>query len=213
MTEVKVGDVLNRCELVTIYGKPVQLPEPQRLMHLQFRRYAGCPVCNLHLRSITRRHDAILAAGIREVVVFHSSAETMLEFQGELPFAAIADPEKKLYSEFGVVRMSPIVALTTALSPRSWLAAGRALRLAPSLRGAAGKGEEHLGLPADFLIGPGGRVLAAKYGKYVDDHWSVDELLDLAKNARQMTGASPAPTGATTTSTTQQSVARTPASS
>jgi hypothetical protein len=213
MTRVNVEDVLNHREMVTIHGDPVQIPGPQRLMHLQFRRYAGCPVCNLHLRSITWRHEEILAAGILEVVVFHSSAETMLEFQGELPFAAIADPEKKLYSEFGVVRMSPIVALTTALSPRSWLAAGRALRLAPSLRGAAGKGEEHLGLPADFLIGPGGRVLAAKYGKYVDDHWSVDELLDLAKNARQMTGASPAPTGATTTSTTQQSVARTPASS
>jgi hypothetical protein len=43
-------------------------------------------------------------------------------------------------------------------------------------------------LPADFLIGPGGRVLAAKYGKYVDDHWLVDELLDLAKNARHLAG-------------------------
>jgi hypothetical protein len=53
-----------------------------------------------------------------------------------------------------------------------------------------------------------GRVLAAKYGKYVDDQWSVEELLDLAKAARHMIGASPAPTGATTTPTTQQSVAR-----
>jgi hypothetical protein len=135
----------------------------------------------------------------------------MLEFQGELPFAAIADPEKRLYAEFGVEKMSTRVALMAALSPRSWLAAGRALRRAPSLRGAAGKGEEHLGLPADFLIGPGGRVLAAKYGKYVDDHWSVDELLDLAKNARHTTGASPARTGATTP-TAQKSVARAPAS-
>jgi peroxiredoxin len=184
MTRVNVEDVVYRHELVTIQGAPVQIPEPQRLVHLQFRRYAGCPVCNLHLRSITRRHDAILAAGIREVVVFHSSAETMLEFQGELPFAAIADPEKKLYAEFGVKKMSSMAALLAALNPRSWLAAGRALRRASSLRGVAGKGEEHLGLPADFLIDPGGRVLAAKYGRYVDDHWSVDELLDLAKNAQ-----------------------------
>jgi peroxiredoxin len=212
MSRVNVEDVLNHRELVTIHGDPVQIPEPQRLVHLQFRRYAGCPVCNLHLRSITRRHEEILAAGIREVVVFHSSAQTMLAFQGELPFAAIADPEKKLYSEFGVEKMSPIVALTTALSPRSWRAAGRALWRAPSLRGAAGKGEEHLGLPADFLIGPGGQVLAAKYGKYVDDHWSVEEVLHLAKNAQHTTGASPAPTGAAITPTTQQSVARAPAS-
>jgi hypothetical protein len=33
-----------------------------------------------------------------------------------------------------------------------------------------------------FLIGPDGRVLAAKYGKYVDDQWSVEELLDLARH-------------------------------
>jgi len=145
--------------------------------------------------SIAQRHEEILAARILEIVVFHSSAQTMLEFQGELPFAAIADPEKKLYAEFGVGKMSPRVALIAALSPRSWLAAGRALRRAPSLRGAAGKGEEHLGLPADFLIGPGGQVLAATYGAYVDDHWSVDGLLDLANDAlRHMTAASPATT-------------------
>jgi peroxiredoxin len=195
VNEVKAEDVLNRRELVDIHGDLVQLPDLRRLVHLQFRRYAGCPVCNLHLRSIALRHDQILAAGIREVVVFHSSAETMLGFQGGLPFAAIADPEKKLYAEFGVQKMSPMAALMAALSPRSWRAAGRALMRAPSLRGAAGRGEEHLGLPADLLIGPDGRVLAARYGKYVDDQWSVDELLDLAKNTQQMAEASPALTG------------------
>jgi len=195
VNEVKAEDVLNRRELVDLHGDLVQVPDLRRLVHLQFRRYAGCPVCNLHLRSIALRHDEILAAGIHEVVVFHSSAETMLEFQGGLPFSAIADPEKTLYAEFGVEKMSPIGALMAALSPRSWRAAGRALMRAPNLRGAAGRGEEHLGLPADFLIDPNGRVLAASYGKYVDDQWSVDELLDLAKNAQQMAGASPALTG------------------
>jgi hypothetical protein len=60
----------------------------------------------------------ILAAGICEVVVFHSKRETMLEFQGALPFAATADPEKKLYAEFGVGKMSPL----SAFDPRSWRA-------------------------------------------------------------------------------------------
>lgn len=35
----------------------------------------------------------------------------------------------------------------------------------------------HLGLPADFLIGSDGRVIACKYGMHADDQWSVDELL------------------------------------
>lgn len=102
----------------------------------------------------------------------------MLPLQADLPFAALADPEKKLYAEFGVeAKMSPFA----ALNPRSWMAAGRALTQAPSLKGATGKGEEHLGLPADFLIGADGRVIAVNYGKRIDDQWPVEELLGLAE--------------------------------
>jgi peroxiredoxin len=106
MAELNIGNVVHRRELVNIHGNPV--PDSERLVHLQFRRYAGCPACNVHLRSIARRHDEILATGIREIVVFHSKRETMLEFQGELPFAAVADPEKRLYAEFGIGKMSPL---------------------------------------------------------------------------------------------------------
>jgi peroxiredoxin len=177
MPRLNSGDAVRPLEVMTIHGNLVRIPDSERLVHLQFRRYAGCPACNVHLRSIARRHDEVLAAGIQEVVVFHSKRETMLEFQGALPFAAIADPEKKLYAEFGVGKMSPL----SAFDPRSWRAVYRALTRSPNLRGAMGKGEEHMGLPADFLIGSDGAILAAKYGAYVDDHWSVDDLLALAR--------------------------------
>ncbi len=177
MTQLNIGDVVRRRELVNIHGHPVRIPDTERLVHLQFRRYAGCPACNVHLRSMARRHDDILAAGIREVVVFHSKREMMLQFQGELPFAAIADPDKKLYAEFGVGKMSPL----SAFDPRSWRAVYRAVTRSPDLRGAMGTGEQHMGLPADFLIGPDGVILAVKYGAYVDDHWSVDDLLAIAR--------------------------------
>jgi peroxiredoxin len=194
MTEVNVGNLLRHRELLTIHGEPVQVPEPERLVHLQFRRYAGCPICNMHLRSVSQRHEEILAAGIREVVVFHSTAETMLEFQGELPFAAIADPAKKLYAEFGVES-----SLKAVLNPRAPLAGFRARSVVHSVRGAMGIGEKHLGLPADFLIAPDGLVLAAKYGRYASDQWSVDELLDLAKlHSRQLAAPARTPTPAPT---------------
>jgi hypothetical protein len=114
--------------------------------------------------------------------VFHSTAETMLEFQGQLPFAAIADPKKKIYADFGADRKMPS---TAALNPRIWWVASSALAQGlrfNRLHGAAGKGEEHSGLPAEFLINPVGRVIAAKYGRRIDDHWSVAELLDLARH-------------------------------
>jgi peroxiredoxin len=174
MAKIEVGDVVTAHELADIYGKPVRIPDPEQLVHLQFRRFAGCPICNLHMRSISGRHDEIVAAGVREIVVFHSSAEAMREYQADLPFTTIADPDKELYREFGV-EASP----KALLNLRAWSAGARGMKHS-SLRGAAGLGEKHLGLPADFLIGPDGQVLAVKYGSHADDQWSVDELLDLA---------------------------------
>lgn len=181
MIKLSVGDVIQPRDLMTIQGDQVTVPDAERLVHLQFRRYAGCPICNLHLRSISRRHQEIAAVGVREVVVFHSTTQTMLEFQGELPFAAIADPEKHLYREFGVG-----TSLRSILSPRTWLTSmtappmvfRRGIIAGP--RKAWGTGEHHLGLPADFLIEPSGRIMEAKYGRYADDQWSVDEVLALA---------------------------------
>src|SRR5258708_3134935 len=115
MPRLDVGDVVRPLELTTIHGRPGRIPG-EGPVHLQFRRYAGCPACNVHLRSIARRHDELVAAGISEVAVFHSRRETMLEFQGALPFAAIADPDQELYAGFGVGKMSPL----SAFDPRSW---------------------------------------------------------------------------------------------
>lgn len=165
--------------LTAVDGTPVPLPDPDRLVHLQFRRFAGCPVCNLHLRSVAARHDEIVAAGIREVVVFHSSAEELREHTDDLPFAVIADPDKALYREFGIESRARAL-----LDPRVWLTIVRAIAadLPRALRGE--KPFPHveggrLGLPGDFLIAPDGRTVAAKRGTHAYDQWSVDELLAL----------------------------------
>jgi hypothetical protein len=52
------GDRVTPHRLASITGDVVEVPAPDKLVHLQFRRYAGCPYCNLHLRSIVARHDA-----------------------------------------------------------------------------------------------------------------------------------------------------------
>ncbi|MFY1573519.1 peroxiredoxin-like family protein [Verrucosispora sp. WMMD703] len=173
MGKIHNGQLLARLDLTTITGEPVQIPGPDHLVHLQFRRFAGCPICNLHLRSIIRRHDEIVAAGVREVVVFHSTVAAMQPYQGDLPFATVADPDRRLYVRFGV-DTSP----WAVLHPRTWIAALRGV--ATGKTAPPGRGESALGLPADFLIDTDGHVLAHKYGHHADDQWSVDDLLDLA---------------------------------
>ncbi|MFC4108564.1 peroxiredoxin-like family protein [Micromonospora zhanjiangensis] len=185
-TRWAVGRTVTGRELDTVGGGRVPVPDPGRLVHLQFRRFAGCPICNLHLRSIVRRHDEIEAAGVREVVVFHSDAAELREHTDDLPFAVVADPARRLYREFGVEAHRRAL-----LDPRVWATVLRAIVLdlpavlrrrkpLPSLRQENGR----LGLPADFLIDGDGRVLAVRYGEHAYDQWSVDELLDLARSDR-----------------------------
>lgn len=176
------GSVVPPRRLASVGGPRVPVPDPDRLVHLQFRRFAGCPVCNLHLRSVVRRHGEIEAAGVREVVVFHSSAAELSRHVHGLPFPVVADPGKRLYAEFGVES-----APRALLDPRAWvpvlravlggaLAVARGRERLPARRQPGGR----LGLPADFLLAPDGRVLAAKYGEHAYDQWPVDELLRLA---------------------------------
>jgi len=160
--------------LTSIRGEPVDIPDPsERLVHLQFRRFAGCPVCNFHLLSLSRRFEDIRGAGIREVAVFHSSREEMLKYQAQLPFDCVADPGKALYRQFGV--------------EESWLAPLHPAVLWAGFRGVLATGKLYkraengiLGLPADFLIAPTGKVLAAHYGRHAYDNWDADQLLRLA---------------------------------
>jgi peroxiredoxin len=173
MYKLRTGAVISRRELMTTRSQPIQLPDPASVVHLQFRRYAGCPFCNLHLRSIAQRHQELVAAGIREVAVFQSPPAELLAQQGDVPFAVIADPERKLYAEFGVASSPRAI-----LDPRAWLAGVRAVtRKRPSL---PANRQQALGLPADFLLAANGHVLACKYGMHAYDQWSADDLLHLA---------------------------------
>ena len=168
------GDHVERLTLETIHGAAVTIPCPDaRLTHLQFRRFAGCPICNLHLRSFIKNLPQIERAGIREVVFFHSTTEQMLPYQGDMPFHVIADPDKKFYAKFGVEQ-----SLAAILNPSAWIAYFRGLFAAHPSGSFAGDDKGHLGLPADILLDATGKVVASKYGHHADDQWTIAELLD-----------------------------------
>ena len=181
--KAKIGDLFPPLQLTTVSGQQVIIPDPAGdYVHLQLRRFAGCPICNLHLRDIVARHDEILSHGIREVVVFHSTAAELVEHEAELPFALIADPERKLYERFGVERRPRSV-----LNPRALRAGvsgfGAALGQRSTKRTTLGPFRPtggRFGLPADLLIAPDGRITAVKYGEHGYDQWTVDELIERA---------------------------------
>lgn len=188
----EAGTRIDPIHLKTVASEPLVLPDPAKVIHLQFRRFAGCPICDLHLAEFTRRHKELEAARVREVAVFHSDADSLRPFTSGLPFATVPDPQRQLYAAFGVDSAARALA-----DPRAWpaLVAGVARSLGrvltgkqplPSLRPSGGS----LGLPADFLIAPGGELIASHYGNHAYDQWSVDEVLALAPRVADNPSAS-----------------------
>ena len=173
--QLHAGDTFPATSLRNIHGAAVAIPDAKaKWVHLQFRRFAGCPICNLHLQSFVARNAEITAAGIREVVVFHSPDASLLPYQGSFPFDVVGDPEKKLYAQFGVE--SSVFAI---LNPGAWPAIFKGASAKDKPKGDPEGGP--LGLPADLLISADGKVVASHYGRHAYDQWSVDELLALVR--------------------------------
>lgn len=186
-TTLSTGDTFPALQLTAIDGRPVEIPDPgHRLVHLQFRRFAGCPICNLHLRSLSARRDELERAGIHEVVVFHSTDAELRKYEDDIPFTVVGDPDRKLYRRFGV-EAGP----RALLRPGAWRslptgtahAVKTAVKKRRGLRPVSPTGGT-LGLPADVLIDPHGKVVAVKYGTHAYDQWSVDEILAHAHKER-----------------------------
>jgi peroxiredoxin len=174
MKQLQPGDRAPALQALTLHHKPVSVPDPQgRLVHLQFRRFAGCPVCNFHLMTQTRRQAEIQAAGLHQIVLFHSSAEEMQKYQAQLPFDCIADPKKEHYQRWGVeTSWRALLHPRVLINGAKWVLTQRRFYR---------KAENGItGLPADFLVDPRGVILAAHYGQHADDQWEVDDLLRLA---------------------------------
>jgi peroxiredoxin len=171
----KAGDSIPALKLVNIHGKQVDIPSTQsKLIHLQFRRFAGCPICNLHLQEFVSRNTEIEAAGIHEVVLFHSPNASLLPYQGHFPFDVVGDPEKLTYKQFGVES-----SIFSILDVRAWPSIIKGNFVEDRPKGDPEGGA--LGLPADFLIGTDGKIIASHYGRHAYDNWTVDELLQLKK--------------------------------
>jgi len=171
--KLKPGDKISPIAVTTIHGTAVSVPDKGfPYVHLLFLRFAGCPVCNFHVHNLSKRATEIKEAGIHQVLVWHSSRDEMLKYQAQLPFDCIPDPNKWLYREFGVE-----ASLQAVLHPAALSAGFRGILATRKLYKKAENGI--FGLPADFLIDPNGKVLAAHYGSHAYDNWDADQLLRL----------------------------------
>src|SRR5438105_14200840 len=98
----KPGDTVPATTLESVTGESIKLPDPDRLVHLQLRRFVDCPICNTHIAEMRGRAREIEAAGIKEVIVFHSSAKSIRSYPNDVPLILVGDPQKAQCIAIGV---------------------------------------------------------------------------------------------------------------
>jgi len=171
--KLKSGEKFPAISLMTTKGKEFSIPAPgTKFTHVQFRRFSGCPICNTHIASLRAAAKQLERMSICEVLFFHSTKSEVQSFHNDLPFAAIADPDKSFYRLVGAE-----TSIFASLQPSAlWAAFVSALRGRIRLKMTGGP----FGLPAEFLVASDGRIVATKYGLHAYDQWSVEELVKLA---------------------------------
>lgn len=132
---------------------------------LIFYRYAGCPLCLLHLSEISARAAWLAQVGVRVVLVFESKENkfaTVHAIADGTGFEFISDPEGEIYK--------------TVFARKSWLGMFRvevAWTIAKALRRGISQGSISgplSRLPTHFLIGENGKIADAFYGKHAADN-------------------------------------------
>jgi thioredoxin-dependent peroxiredoxin len=171
---LKPGDQAVPFSAETIEAKTISLKGfAGKPLLLMFYRYASCPMCNLRLRDFAQHYPELHKQGLEVVAFFHSPASNIRRNAGKqhYPFHLVPDPQFKVYRSYRV-ETSWLRFFFSMLLPSFYVDWIRSMRY-----GFWGGVDWQMGkMPADFLIGPNGRILKTHYGREIGDHLSVQEV-------------------------------------
>jgi len=160
-------------------GRTVTLAQyAGRKLLLTFNRAAVCPLCNVRAWHLVNRYPMYRRAGLEIVSFFESSPQLAHEYLDRLktPFPIVADLAHRVYDQYGletsfwgVMRAR----LARGAVYREAAQRGIGARLVQNILGMDGR----FGLmPAEFIIGEDGRILAAHYGRDAGDFLLFSEI-------------------------------------
>jgi len=139
---------------------------------LSFLRYLGCPLCLMKLDEMIAHYPAYAAAGTSLIAVVQSVPGHVKKYseRKQVPFSLLSDVERKLYQLYQV----PVGGIKEFIAPPVLMATIQAT-LKGHMHGRF-EGSE-LQIPADFVIGPEGKLSFVHYGKDISDFLSHQALL------------------------------------
>ncbi|HOX36622.1 MAG TPA: pyridoxal-phosphate dependent enzyme [Candidatus Brocadiia bacterium] len=171
---LKKGDIAPDFEVVTVKGETVSLSRFKggKYVCLVFLRYVGCPICQMTMVHHKREYDRLAAAGA-DVIIFAQSPNEKLrktDAKKDFPFHLVGDPEREVYGLYGVGR-----------GGLKHIILGSHVAVKATLKGYmhGALGGDEFQLPADFIVGPDGRIAMAHYGRHAGDNMAPAQLAEL----------------------------------
>ena len=169
-----VGQPAPRFETVDQKDQPLVFPDgfSGKKVVLSFLRYLGCPLCLMKLDELVAHYPDYTGRGAELVAVVQSVPGHVKRFaeRKKIGFRLLSDHERRLYQLYQV----PIGGAKEYLAPAVLMATVQAT-LKGHMHGRFGGHE--LQIPADFIIGPDGKIAFVHYGKDVSDFLTHAELL------------------------------------
>lgn len=141
-----------------------------RQVWLGFYRYASCPLCNLRIHEVGKRHQSYVERGLTVIAVFQSPVESMARYVAgqEPPFVLVSDPAEENYARYGVGRSK--VGFLAPTNVGGLAKAASAGFLPGKMEGTIDR------IPADFLIDADGVIQDVFYGKTIADHMPFERV-------------------------------------
>ena len=188
-----VGQKAPQFEVEDLDGRCIALEDYRGVfLLLSFYRFAGCPICNLRMCQLAQKAPDYLRQGLHLLACIDSRTPLIQQKLGRAmyPFPVIAGLGGDLYQKYGVESSIPRAIRGLLTRPGALL---QARRRQPGIWTSHHQPDGRFGrLPADFLIDPGGRILAAYYGHDLGDFLPAAQV-DLFLRSRSPLYPAPSP--------------------
>lgn len=163
--------------LKDIYGREINLENYRdKRFLLAFFRHAGCPFCNLRVHTLQKVYEELKRKNFEMVFFFESKGNVILRssfHQGVSPTPIIADPEKKIYSAYGLESSTTKALISHATSFASTVIKAKAANLPVHMMA---DGESFSTMPAEFLIDKDLVIKRAHYSERLNQRMHVDDI-------------------------------------
>jgi len=164
--------------LLNTNKEPVQLSSlwADKPLLLAFTRHFGCTQCKEMLDEIVAGQDRIRKAGLAIAIIMQGTPEATALFAKQFApgLLCLADPERKAYKGYGLVRGN---LFQTFLNPKVWSAISKSRKKGYQVEPAP-PGQDAMLMSGTFIISKDGRVELPYYYDNIADHPSLDLLLE-----------------------------------